>query len=42
MGLTLDGANRHATLGYWIGVPFWGQGYCTEAAKAVVDYGLRP
>ena len=41
MGLTLDGAHRHATLGYWIGVPFWGQGYCTEAAKAVVDYGFK-
>ncbi|MDZ7669867.1 MAG: GNAT family N-acetyltransferase [Gammaproteobacteria bacterium] len=25
-------------LGYWIGVPYWGNGYCTEAVDAVVDF----
>lgn len=24
-------------LGYWLGKPFWGQGYMTEAATALVD-----
>ncbi len=24
-------------IGYWIGVPFWGRGYATEAAHAVID-----
>ena len=24
-------------VGYWIGRPFWGQGYATEATQAVVD-----
>lgn len=26
------------TLGYWLGAPFWGQGYATEAAQALVDH----
>jgi RimJ/RimL family protein N-acetyltransferase len=25
-------------IGYWIGAPFWGNGYATEAAGAVLDY----
>jgi RimJ/RimL family protein N-acetyltransferase len=31
--LTEDGAD----LGYWLGKPFWGQGYATEAAHALID-----
>ena len=27
-------------LGYWIGKPFWGRGYATEAARAVVERGF--
>jgi [ribosomal protein S5]-alanine N-acetyltransferase len=27
-----------AELAYWIGKPFWGQGYGTEAATAAVEY----
>lgn len=30
-----------AQLGYWIGVPYWGQGYCTEAAKRVTEFGFK-
>lgn len=40
MGLTIDAENERAELGYWVGVPFWGRGYATEAARAVVGYGL--
>jgi [ribosomal protein S5]-alanine N-acetyltransferase len=31
----------HAELGYWIGKPFWGRGYATEAARAVVAYAFQ-
>lgn len=29
-----------AELGYWLGVPFWGQGLATEAARELVRYGF--
>ena len=29
-----------AEIGYWIGVPFWNKGYCTEAGKMLIDYGF--
>jgi RimJ/RimL family protein N-acetyltransferase len=31
---------KGAEIGYWIGVPFWGSGYATEAARAVIDYAF--
>jgi RimJ/RimL family protein N-acetyltransferase len=34
-------AHARAELGYWIGVPFWNRGYCTEATRALVDLGFR-
>jgi RimJ/RimL family protein N-acetyltransferase len=27
-------------LGYWIGVPHWGRGYATEAARALIDHAF--
>jgi RimJ/RimL family protein N-acetyltransferase len=27
-------------IGYWLGIPFWSQGYATEAAHAVIDYAF--
>jgi RimJ/RimL family protein N-acetyltransferase len=41
IGLVTDSQHQHAELGYWIGVPYWGQGYATEAARAMVDYGFK-
>jgi RimJ/RimL family protein N-acetyltransferase len=27
-------------LGYWLGVPYWGQGFATEALHAVIDFAF--
>ena len=32
---------RPPELGYWLGEPFWGQGYMTEAAKALIEAAHR-
>jgi RimJ/RimL family protein N-acetyltransferase len=36
-GVGIRPSERGAQLGYWIGTPYWGQGYATEAAHALVD-----
>jgi [ribosomal protein S5]-alanine N-acetyltransferase len=41
VGLHLADAHKRAELGYWIGVPFWGKGYATEAASAAVAFGFE-
>ncbi|HEY5571600.1 MAG TPA: GNAT family N-acetyltransferase [Anaerolineales bacterium] len=40
IGLGIDPANSLAELGYWIGKPYWNRGYCTEAARAVLEYAF--
>ncbi|MBX6425177.1 MAG: GNAT family N-acetyltransferase [Variibacter sp.] len=34
----LDGAVPE--IGYWLGVPYWGKGFATEAVRAVIDYAF--
>lgn len=41
IGLVFEAAQEKAELGYWIGVPYWNQGYATEAVRAVLDHGFR-
>lgn len=41
IGLVVDRAHDVAEIGYWIGVPFWGRGYATEAVAAIVRYGFE-
>ena len=33
--------DRRAELGYWLAAPAWGQGFATEAAQSVVEFGFR-
>jgi ribosomal-protein-alanine N-acetyltransferase len=40
-GLEVDAPNARAKLGFWIGRAHWGNGYCTEAAGAIVAYGFQ-
>ena len=41
VGLRIEADHQRAELGYWLGVPYWGRGYATEAAQAVVRYGFE-
>lgn len=36
VGLDRVPAHRRAEIGYWIGKPFWGHGYATEATRRVI------
>jgi RimJ/RimL family protein N-acetyltransferase len=44
-GVGLDGStgddSEEPALGYWLGEPYWGNGYAREAVAVVIDYGLR-
>src|SRR3974377_326185 len=37
---SLDPRRDGAELGYWLGVPFWGYGYGTEAVRGLIDYAF--
>src|ERR1700687_1115094 len=32
--------DRTPELGYWLGLPYWGKGYATEALHAAIDYAF--
>ncbi|MCF7825322.1 MAG: GNAT family N-acetyltransferase [Candidatus Marinimicrobia bacterium] len=41
IGLMITKRFNRAELGYWVGHPFWGRGYATEAAQAILRYGFE-
>jgi RimJ/RimL family protein N-acetyltransferase len=40
VGLSLHEQHRNAELGYWLGAPYWGKGYATEAGREMLRYGF--
>jgi RimJ/RimL family protein N-acetyltransferase len=41
MTLLVDLEHRRGELAYWMGRPYWGQGYATEAGARVVAYAFE-
>ena len=41
IALHVEAAHRRGELGYWLGVPYWGQGYMSEAARRVAAFGFE-
>ncbi|MDQ3702299.1 MAG: GNAT family N-acetyltransferase [Chloroflexota bacterium] len=40
VGCIITPAHARAELGYWLGVPYWNQGYMTESVRRVVAFGF--
>ena len=40
ISLLMKREHARAELGFWIGMPYWGRGYCTEAASAMLRYAF--
>lgn len=41
IGLTMRPEFNKAEFGYWIGVPFWNNGYASEALMVILKYGFE-
>ncbi|MFG0330005.1 MAG: GNAT family N-acetyltransferase [Phycisphaerales bacterium] len=41
IGVIIDADANQAELGYWIGKPYWGAGYATEAARELVRFSFE-
>lgn len=39
--MAINNTHKKAELGYWVGVPYWNKGYCTEASQAIVELGFK-
>lgn len=41
IGLSNRQQHQNGEIAYWIGEPYWGNGYGTEAASAIIEFALR-
>lgn len=41
IGLSITPEYKRAEIAYWMGKPFWGQGYTTEAASRLLKFGFE-
>jgi RimJ/RimL family protein N-acetyltransferase len=41
IGLDIKQDGRRGVFGYWIGAPYWGNGFCTEALIALISFGFE-
>lgn len=41
IGLGYHPTHNHGELGYWMGEPFWNQGYASEAAQAIIKWAFE-
>ena len=41
ISLDINKDHHYAELGYWIGKPYWNQGYCTESSREVISFGFN-
>ncbi|PWW08641.1 RimJ/RimL family protein N-acetyltransferase [Paenibacillus cellulosilyticus] len=41
VGLHLQQRHNAAEMGYWTGRPYWGNGYCTEAAARILQFAFE-
>lgn len=41
IGLTFSEEHSRGELGYWVGLPYWRNGFATEATTALIDFAFR-
>ena len=41
IGVSYHKNNRNGEIGYWISEEYWGNGYATEATKAIIEFAFK-